>query len=311
MTKNAVDNRVGQPRLKHRAEYAVVRRLIRSFAARPIDEALERGARLGRLWYTLDRGHRQLATNNIELGLGLDRPAAAGIARACFENIGRTIAEFALQGSRSDELLERVDLEGTGHLQAALAQGRGAFILAGHCGNWELLAARISRDIPVTGLARAMANPLVNTLIDTQRRAAGVRTLDARDSAREVLRVLRHGEAVGVLLDQSALRRERVFVPFLGRPAATNFGLAMLALRSGAPVLPTFSARGADGRHRAWIGPPIPAAETGDRAARIGVSTARYTAAIGDYVRRYPEQWFWVHDRWKRTPDPGEPVWQP
>jgi KDO2-lipid IV(A) lauroyltransferase len=114
-----------------------------------------------------------------------------------------------------------------------------------------------------------------------------------------------------MLLDQNALRSERVFVPFLGRPAATNFGLAMLALKSGAPVLPTFSARSADGRHRAWIGAPIPAAETGDRAARIGVSTARYTAAIEAYVRRHPEQWFWVHDRWKRTPDPGEPVWEP
>jgi KDO2-lipid IV(A) lauroyltransferase len=138
-----------------------------------------------------------------------------------------------------------------------------------------------------------------------------VRTINARDSVREVLRRLRRGEAIGVLLDQNALRSERVFVPFLGRPAATNFGLAMLALKSGAPVLPTFSARGADGRHRAWIGPPIPLAETGDRAERIGVSTARFTAAIEDYVRRYPEQWFWVHDRWKRAPDAGEPVWAP
>jgi Kdo2-lipid IVA lauroyltransferase/acyltransferase len=76
-------------------------------------------------------------------------------------------------------------------------------------------------------------------------------------------------------------------------------------------VLPAFSARGADGRHRAWIGAPIPFADTGDRAARIGVSTARYTAAIEDYVRRYPEQWFWVHNRWKRTPEPGETVWEP
>ena len=309
--KNAGDNRIGQPRLKHRVEHAAVRHLLRSFAARPLDEALERGARLGRLWYALDRGHRRLATRNIGLGLGLDRPRAAGIARACFENIGRTVAEFALAGTRIDELLERFDLEGTGHLQEALAKGRGAFVLAGHCGNWELLAARLSREIPVTGLARTMSNPLVNALVDAQRRAAGVRTLDARDAVREVLRVLRRGEAVGMLLDQSALRRERVFVPFLGRPAATNYGLAMLALKSGAPVLPAFSVRGPDGRHRAWIGPPIPAAEDGDLPVRIGVSTARFTAVIEDYVRRYPEQWFWVHNRWKRVQEPGEPLWSP
>ena len=308
---NADVNRGARRRLKHRVEHAVVSRLLRSIAARPLHEALERGARLGRIWHALDRGHRLLATRNIGLRLGLDPRASARVARACFENLGRTIAEFSLAGSRIDELLALVDLEGAEHLHAALAEGRGAFVLTGHCGNWELLSARISREIPVTGLARPMANPLVDQTVESLRRAGGARTMNAHDSARGVLRLLRKGEAVGMLLDQNALRSERVFVPFLGRPAATNFGLAMLALRSGAPVLPTFSARGADGRHRAWIGPPIPAAETGDRAARIGVSTARYTAAIGDYVRRYPEQWFWVHDRWKRTPDPGEPVWEP
>jgi len=308
---NTEVNRGARRRLKHRIEHAVVSRLLRSFEARPLNEALERGARLGRVWHALDRGHRRLATRNIGLGLGLDQPSAARIARACFENIGRTLAEFALEGTRIDELLGRMDLEGTEHLHAALAGGRGVFIVTGHCGNWELLSARISREVPVTGLARAMANPLVDATVEALRRAAGARTMNARDSARGILRLLRRGEGVGMLLDQNALRSERVFVPFLGRPAATNFGLAMLALKSGAPVLPAFSARGADGRHRAWIGAPIPLAETGDRAERIGVSTARFTAAIEEYVRRHPEQWFWVHDRWKRTPDNGEPVWAP
>jgi len=308
---NTEVNRGARQRLKHRIEHAVVSRILRSIATRPLNEALERGARLGRLWHALDWGRRRLATRNIGLGLGLDPQASARVARACFENIGRTLAEFSLAGSRSDELLERMDLEGTEHLHAALAGGRGVFILAGHCGNWELLGARISREVPVTGLARAMANPLVDAAVEALRRAAGSRTMDARDSVRGVLRLLRRGEAVGMLLDQNALRSERIFVPFLGRPAATNFGLAMLALKTGAPVLPAFSARGADGRHRAWIGAPIPCAEAGDRAARIGVSTARYTAAIEAYVRRYPEQWFWVHNRWKRIPDPGEPVWEP
>ena len=298
-------------RLKHRVEHAVVSRLLRSFAARPLNEALERGARLGLLWHALDRSHRRLAERNIGLGLGLDQPAAARVARACFENLGRTLAEFALQGSRVDELLARVDLEGAERLHAALAAGRGVFILSGHCGNWELLSARIAREVPVTGLARSMANPLVDAAVEAQRRAAGARTMNARDAARGVLRLLRRGEGVGMFLDQNALRSERVFVPFLGRPAATNFGLAMLALKTGAPVLPAFMARGADGRHRAWIGDPIPLAEAGDRAARIGVTTARYTAAIEAYVRHYPDQWFWVHNRWKRTPEPGEPVWQP
>jgi Kdo2-lipid IVA lauroyltransferase/acyltransferase len=308
---NAEVHRRGRPRLKHRIEHAVVKRLIRSFASRPTEEALARGAGLGRLWHALDRPHRRLARRNIELGLGCGPAEAARIARASFENIGRTLAEFSLVGARTEELLERMELEGLEHLREALAGGRGAFILSGHCGNWELLGARIAREVPVTGLARPMENPLVEELVAAQRRAAGARTMGARDSVREILRALGRGEAVGMLLDQNALRSERVFVPFLGRPAATNFGLAMLALKSGAPVLPAFSARGADGRHRGWIGPPIPGVGEGERAARIGVSTARYTAAIEGYVRHHPEQWFWVHNRWKRSPDPGEAVWSP
>jgi KDO2-lipid IV(A) lauroyltransferase len=308
---NAEVDRGGRPRLKYRIEHAAVRRLLRYLESRPFDEALERGARLGRLWHALDRGHRRLATENIRLGLGLDPPSAARTARACFEHIGRTLAEFAIAGSRPDELLARMELEGVDHLRAALEQGRGAFLLSGHCGNWELLGARMAREVPLTNLARAMANPLVDAAVAARRTAAGVRTVDARNAVREVLRTLRRGEAVGMLLDQSALRSERVFVPFLGRPAATNVGLAMLALKSGAPVLPAFSARGVDGRHRAWIGAPIPPATEGGRDERLGVMTARYTAAIEGQVRRHPDQWFWVHNRWKRGPGPGEPVWSP
>ncbi len=303
--------RGGRPRLKHRIEHAAVRRLFGSLAARPLDAALERGARLGRLWHALDRGHRRLAERNIALGLGCGPAEAARTARDCFENLGRTLAEFALAGSRIEELLARVELEGAGHLRAARAGGRGVFLLSGHCGNWELLGARLAREAPLTSIARAMANPLVDAAVAGQRRAAGVRTLDARDAVREVLRALRRNEAVGMLLDQNAVRSERVFVNFLGRPAATNLGLAMLALKSGAPVLPTFSARGADGRHRAWIGPPILPAEAGDRTTRVGVTTARYTAAIEEQIRRHPAQWFWVHNRWKRRPEPGEPVYAP
>lgn len=307
----SAENPRGARRLKHRVEHAVVRRIIRSFAARPLDEAIERGARLGGLWHALDRRHRRLAVANIRVGLGLDPAAAARIARASFENIGRTLAEFALAAGRIDELLARFELEGLERLHAALAAGRGVLVVSGHCGNWELSGARLAREVPLTSIARAMSNPLVEATVTGQRRAAGVRTVDSSDAAREVLRILRRGEAVGVLLDQNASRGERVFVNFLGRPAATNFGLAMLALKSGAPVVPAFSARDAAGRHHGWIGEPIPPATEGERGSRIGVTTARYTAAIETWVRNHPDQWFWVHDRWKRSPGPGEAVFAP
>jgi KDO2-lipid IV(A) lauroyltransferase len=301
----------GARRLKHRLEHVAVRRLLRSFAARPLDEAIERGARLGRIWHALDRPHRRLAVRNIRSALGLDPASAARTACASFENIGRTLAEFALAAERTDELLARMDLEGVERLHRALAAGRGVIIVSAHCGNWELSGARLGREVPLTSVARAMANPFVEEAVAAQRRAAGVRTVDSQDAAREVLRTLRRGEAVAVLLDQNASRGERVFVNFLGRPAATNFGVAMLALKSGAPVLPAFTARVGAGRHRGWIGEPIEPATGGDRGTNVGVMTARCTAAIEAWVRRYPEQWFWVHDRWKRSPGPGEAVFAP
>lgn len=303
--------RGGRPRLKYRVEFLLFRRLLESFAACPLDAALERGARLGRLWHAVDGKHRRLANGNIRCGLGLDAAAAARTARICFENLGRTFAEFAFMGPRLGELLERVSLEGIEHLHQAAARGKGVFILGGHCGNWELFGPVLTREIPMTTLARPIKNPLVDELIVERRRAAGAPTLDPKRSTREILTTLQRGAAVGMVLDQSALRREGVFVPFLGRPASTHFGLALLAIRSGAPVLPAFIVREGAGRHRAWIGPPIPPAEEGDREERIGRTTARYTAAIEEYVRRFPEQWFWVHNRWQRQPLPGERVYQP
>lgn len=300
-----------RPGLKHRVEHLFFRGLLGAIANRPLAAAVRRGQRLGRMWHALDRRHRRLAEESIRLGLGVDRAAAARTARACFEHLGRTLAEFAADAAGTAEMLDRFVLEGTAHLREALAGGRGAFVLSAHCGNWELLGARVSRVVTLTSVARAMSNPLVDGVIASRRDAAGVRTLDARDATREILRRLRANEAVGILLDQSAVRSESVFVPFLGRPASTNFGLAMLAVRTGAPVLPAFAVRGPDGVHRGRVGPPIPAPAGGTRAERVGVATARYTAAIESFVREHPEQWFWVHNRWKRKPDPGETVWQP
>jgi KDO2-lipid IV(A) lauroyltransferase len=300
-----------RPRLKHRVEHLFFRGVLRSLSRQATGPALERGARLGRLWHALDRPHRRLAEESIGARLGLPPAAAARTALACFENLGRNLAEFAIAGTRVEELLAGFGVEGLEHLRAALDRGRGVFFLSGHCGNWELFGARLAREVRLTSVARAMSNPLVDAGVAAQRQAAGSRTVDALNATREILRTLGRNEAVGVLLDQNALRRERVFVNFLGRPAATNFGLAMLALKSGSPVLPAFSVREGVGRHRGWIGPPIQPCEGGERAERVGRSTARYTAAIEEYVRRHPEHWFWVHNRWKRSPEPGEAVWQP
>ena len=301
----------GRPRLKHRAEHLLLRGVLGSFGALAPGSALGRGARLGRLWRVLDRRHRGLAERNIAAALGLPPAEARRVALACFEHLGRTLAEFALGPERFGDLRARFEVEGLERFHAALAAGRGVFLLSGHCGNWELFGARLALEAPMTTVARAMSNPLSDDALEQRRRAAGVRTVDARNASRGILRALGRGETVGVLLDQNASRGERVFTTFFGRPAATSFGLALLALKTGAPVLPVFSVRRPDGTHAGWVGEPIEPAPGADRAERIGRTTARYTAAIEDFVRRHPEQWFWVHNRWKRVPEQGEPVWSP
>lgn len=303
--------RGAQPRLKDRLELLLMRGLLGYFAARPLDEALRRGANLGRFWHAVDLKRRRLAERNIRRGLGLGAAAAARTAAACFENLGRTLAEFAISGERLDELLGRITLEGAELVRQSVAGGKGAFIVCGHCGNWELGGALLGREFSTVTLTRPLKNPLADALVGERRRRSGTRTLNPKNATRELLRMLQNGQVVGMLIDQRALYQEGVFVPFLGRPACTHFGLAMLAIRTGTPVLPAFIAREGDGRHRAWIEPPIPPVVEGSREERIGRTTARYTSAIENYVRRFPEQWFWVHDRWKRQPSPGMRVYSP
>jgi KDO2-lipid IV(A) lauroyltransferase len=114
---------------------------------------------------------------------------------------------------------------------------------------------------------------------------------------------------VGILLDQSASRRESVFTAFLGRPTTVNFGLALLAARTGAPVLPVFPVRVEQGRHVVRIGEEIKLIRNPDRREELGINTARMTAALEGHIRRFPDQWFWVHNRWKTLPRAGEKVY--
>ena len=117
-----------------------------------------------------------------------------------------------------------------------------------------------------------------------------------------ILRLLRQGELVGVLLDQNVSWQEGVFVNFFGEPACTNTGLALLALKTGASVLPVFNFRQADGRYRAVIGPEIPVIRTGDKDTDVEKNTELFTSVIERYVREYPDHWFWLHQRWKTRP---------
>jgi KDO2-lipid IV(A) lauroyltransferase len=296
--------------LKYRLEYLVMKAFLGFLASRGSAGRVAWGRRIGRILYRLDGKHRRLAIDNITRGLGVGGERAEAIARNNFEHLGLNMAEFAVMGRRGGDD-SRVTIEGLEGLARARSGGRGAFLLSGHFGNWELCASTLSQSLPLTVVARPMKNPLSEKLIRERREGSGMKVVGHRNSTKQILKCVAEGGVVAVLLDQNTHHREAVFVNFLGRPASVNFGLALLAAKTGAAVLPGFMVREEALRHRGYIGDPIELARRKDRKEELGVNSARFTAALEGFVRRYPEQWFWVHNRWKNQPRPGDRVYEP
>ena len=271
----------------------------------PVRVAQGLGAGLGRVAYWVLPGRRRVALDNLILVYGdtLSPAARATLARRCVEHLGTPAVECCrLFFGPAERLLGRVRGQGMEHIGQALARGRGIFFLTGHFGNWELLAA--THGLAGFGLSvvvRPLDNPYLDNLIARARERSGLRAISKRDAVQGVREALARGECIGILLDQDA-GRAGVFVPFLGRPASTSRALAVLAIKTRAPVLPAFIHRLPDGGHELVLDPEIPLAITGDLDHDIHVNTARFTEAIERHVRAHPEQWFWVHRRWKSRP---------
>jgi len=169
-------------------------------------------------------------------------------------------------------------------------------ILTAHYGNWELLAAAHGlTGLPVSIVIRPLDHPVLDELASRFRRRSGAELLAKRQAVREMLSALRRGRMVGVLLDQNATRAQGIFIPFFGVPASTSKGLAVLALRTGAPVPPIFLRREPGGRHCMEVGPPVPPPPDADVVAY----TARLNQVLEAAIRPAPEQWLWMHARWR------------
>ena len=263
------------------------------------------GAGLGEAAYWAVASRRRIALDNLALafGEGLSPRARRTLARRCFRHLGRTVVECCqLIFHHPAALLARVEVAGIEHLRSALAEGRGALLLTAHFGNWELLAAAHSLvGIRLSVVARPLDNPYLETVVGGARARSGLRVIAKRQAVRGILGALGRGECVGILLDQDA-GRSGAFVPFLGQLASTSRSLAVLALKTRAPVVPAFLHRRADGGHRLTLESPVALETSGQHEADVVANTARYTAAIERHVRQHPEQWFWVHRRWKTRP---------
>jgi KDO2-lipid IV(A) lauroyltransferase len=262
------------------------------------------GGYLGRASFHFLSKERRTAQANIKMALGNERSPDElnRILRSNFENLGKGLIEILnMSRLRREELEELVELEGEEHLKRAYAEGQGVILITGHIGNWELMGAFLAhRGYPLHVIAAPLYDPRIDEWINQSRALFDIQTISrgTPSSSRKILAVLRKREILGLLIDQDT-RVEGVFVDFFNRKAYTPSGAASLALRSGAVTLTCFIIRLPGNRHRITIQKPISLISTGDYQKDLVLNTALFTRSIEDYVRHYPEQWVWMHRRWK------------
>jgi KDO2-lipid IV(A) lauroyltransferase len=295
-------------KLQIQIEYWLARLLLAFFAALPLSTAMRLGMALagfGRLFPKL----RQTAERNLQLAFPeLSEADRRRLLLGCFANLGRLLAVFShFTGSNDAKLASLIEPVGLEHLVAAKDRGRGVILFTGHVGAWELTSFGLSiLGHPLSFLVRRIDNPKIEELIDRKRAHQGNRSIDKRFAAREMLQILRSGGTLGILVDLNTLDREAIFVNFFGIPAATTFMVAKLALRTGAEVLPVFAPWDkSKQKFLLRVGPALSFEGTGDEQEDIRRLTQAFTNVVEEYVRRYPDQWLWIHRRWKTRP-PGD-----
>ena len=268
----------------------------------PVASRVGRG--LGSLAWALDARHREVAMKNLQRAFPkLAESRRRQLAQKAFQQAGRTAVEMLWSASLNDRTLQEIAVfEGREHLDAALAGGDGALITTAHFGNWELMGVALAHiGVPMNVIARSIDDPQVEAVLHHLRTRTGARVIHKEKAVRTALRVLRAGEVVGVLVDQNTLPSQAAFVPFFGEMAATTRMSAQLHVRTGAPVIMLFCIP-EDDRYRFVLEPLEATSVTPDDDATVEHLTAAMTAHIERHIRRCPEAWLWIHDRWRSRP---------
>jgi len=294
-----------QRRAQTRLGNAAVLWMTRHWQRLPEGAARRLGTSIGLAMRVLSPRHAHIVMTNLRLAFGNEKSERelAAIAKACYRHLGLCLTEFIrLPAMSADGIRALAELRGKERIEAALAAGRGAILLTGHLGNWEVTGSRIvAEGYRLSVIARAQRDDEITEYVRRTRERMGMRVLHRDVAVRESLRALRRNELVGILVDQNA-GDDGIFVDFFGHLASTAPGSAAFALRTGAAVLPTFGWRNPDNTHVAQVEEPVPLTQTGNHEHDLRVNTARYTKIVEQGIRRHPEQWFWLHKRWKARP---------
>lgn len=279
---------------------------MRGLGALPRKVARQLGAGLGATAYSVLGRLRHVGLKNLALAYPeWGEHTRKETLRKVYRNLGWLLAEFCLMSGYTLEDAGRlIEYDGLEHYLGARDEGRGVLVLTGHLGAWELSSFYHSLvGYPMGLVMRRLDNQLVDEFVNGIRTMHGNRVIDKDDFARGLISSMRAGETVGILMDTNMTPPQGIFVPYFGVPACTASGMARIAMKTGAAVLPGFLLwEEAKGKYVLRFGERLVIAETGETVADVLANTAMFTATIERYVRDYPEQWLWMHRRWKTRP---------
>ena len=296
------------------AEYAVAQAVLKTLEYLPLPVARACAGGIGGLARLFTPGWRRAAYRNLEIALpDSDLPTRRRIVDRVYQNLGRILLSLGrMPRLDSANIHDWIGYEGFEHFERALSGGKGVLFMTAHLGNWELSAtAHALLGNPMHVMVRTFDNPRLDRLVDDYRTLHGNRTIRKQDYGRALLGALKNNEAVGVLVDQNAVGDDAIFIDFFGVKAAATSGFAKIAMRTGAAVIPGFALWDREaGRYALKFYPLLELADTGNPEQDLVTNTQLCQSKIEEVIRDYPDQWLWIHRRWKHRPE-SEPELYP
>ena len=274
----------------------------------PESFALWLGRQIGNAAYYLDWEHRHVALQNLRIAFGQEKSEEERrtIAKRNFQHMGMMLIEFfRIRGMDTETYKSKVSVEGVEEALKLLEKKKGGLLLIGHFGNWELMGIMSKViQIPILAIAKPIKqNEKLYRFILEIRDKAGLKIISPKNGVQKAIRALSKNWLVAILIDQRAKRSRAVWVEFFGKKAPTMPGLAVMAIKSGAPVVPAFMIRNGFQKHRLVVQKPVELVLTGDMEKDIEINMQRFTAVLESMIREHPDQWIWIHRRWERKKD--------
>jgi Kdo2-lipid IVA lauroyltransferase/acyltransferase len=292
--------------MKRWLEYAAVWTVLKTLGALPRGVSRRFAATIAATLYAMLPKLRRTAEFNLRLAFpDWDAERRNAVIRGMVRNLGWMAAEFARFSKYTRENIEKVIiLEGHDNFLNGQRRGKGVLYLTGHIGAWELSSfAHALYGFPLHYMARPLDNTRVDALVNRYRCLSGNQPIFKNESARTLLKILHDAGTVGILADQNTMPAEGAFVDFFGKSACTTTGIARVALHTDAAVVPGYAYwDGSIGKYKLRFEPAVELIRTGDTERDVLVNTQKFAKVLEDIIRKYPEQWVWVHARWKTRP---------